>query len=173
MLIMTVNQKIANIAKSYIGKTEKPPNAGFNDAVFQKKLEEVGWLKNQSWCSYFGELVWKEAYEDQPEIVALIDSLFSGSATKTFSNFKKAEDFGANTLPTLGSLVMWQLGNSWQGHLGIVTDSGDFKSFFKSVEGNTNNKSEREGYIVAEKTRILKPAKSARGLNLLGFIHPI
>jgi hypothetical protein len=52
---------VIRVASSYVGQTETPNNSGFKDSVFQKKMEEVGWEKTLAWCSYFAELVFKEA----------------------------------------------------------------------------------------------------------------
>jgi len=163
--------KIVQTAKKYIGKTEKPNNSGFNDADFEKRMKETGWDKGMSWCSFFTELVWKEAYTGSSETSA-IDKLFSGSATATFKNFDLAKQSGWNTgmTPKPGSLAVWRNGNSWQGHIGIVIENNGIT--FKTVEGNTNDKGGREGYIVATKNRVLKSAYQKNGLNLIGFIYP-
>lgn len=157
---------VIEIAKSYIGETEKPNNAGFNDQLFQKKMEEVGFIKGQAWCSYFAELCFKEA--NQKDWWKL-EALFNASAVKTFDNFKKAE-YKISDKPFVGALVIWQQQKAgkpqWQGHAGIVVEaSGDT---FKSVEGNTNDGGGREGYIVALKNR--KVQKVTNGLQTLGFI---
>lgn len=44
-----LKMSVVEIAKSYIGKTEKPSNSGFNDKVFESKMEEVGFQKGQAW----------------------------------------------------------------------------------------------------------------------------
>ena len=36
-----IQTKIVETARKYIGQTEVPGNMGFNDKVFQKKMEEV------------------------------------------------------------------------------------------------------------------------------------
>ena len=46
-----MKDKIVTIAKSYIGKTEKANNSGFNDAIFEQRMKETGWVKGASWCS--------------------------------------------------------------------------------------------------------------------------
>lgn len=156
------------IATKYIGKTEKPGNAGFNDADFEKKMKDVGFQPGHAWCSYFAELVFKEAY---PLKKKEFDKLFSASAVKTFENFKKA-GYAIHDTPQLGALVIWQkqVGGkpSWQGHAGIVVEVTTNQTF-KSVEGNTNDSGGREGYIVAKKFRRVQSVTN--GLQVLGFIN--
>jgi hypothetical protein len=158
---------IVQIAKSYIGKTEKPSNSGFNDEVFEKKMEEVGFEKGQAWCCYFAELVFKEAYPEKKEL----DRLFSASTVQTFANFKKKHPDKVFATPIVGSLVIWQSQKDgvpqWSGHAGVCVEVIDTTTF-KSVEGNTNDKGGREGYTVALKTRKVQKVKN--GLQVLGFI---
>lgn len=158
---------VVEIAKSYIGKTEKPSNSGFNDEVFEQKMEEVGFEKGQAWCSYFAELVFKEAYPTNKEL----DKLFNASTVQTFANFKKKHPDKIFSTPIVGSLVIWQTQKAgvpqWTGHAGICVEVTDTKTF-KSVEGNTNDKGGREGYTVALKTRKVQKVKD--GLQVLGFI---
>ena len=161
--------EVAEIAKAYIGKTEIPNNAGFTDTKFQKKMEEVGWSKSLAWCSFFSELVWTEACCDSA-LKAVIKKQFSGSATTTFKNFDLDKTFKTGSVPQIGAVVIWRHGNGWQGHAGIVTEIID-KTTFKAVEGNTNDKGGREGYIVALKQRTTNKPFSNTGLNLVGFIY--
>lgn len=165
-----IEQKIVDTALKYIGQTEKPANSGFNDADFERRMKDVGWEKGLSWCSFFAELCYKEAYSQTPETAAL-DKLFSGSATTTFKNFDLAKNgWTTGKIPKPGSLAVWRYGVGWQGHIGIVISSTE--NNFQTVEGNTNDKGGREGYIVAQKTRFLRDKISANGLNLIGFVYP-
>lgn len=161
--------EIVKIAEKYIGQTEKAGNMGFNDAVFEKKMEEVGFQKTHAWCSYFGELTFKEAY---PILFDELDKLFSASATKTFANFKEA-GYTIHTLPKVGTLVIFQKMKDnipqWQGHVGICVSVQDNKWVFECVEGNTNDGGGREGYIVAKRTRKTL-AEVSNGLKIIGFI---
>ena len=102
-----IADKIVEVAKRYIGQTEKPNNSGFTDALFEQRMKDTGWSKGASWCSFFCELVWKEAYKDSPETQAL-DKLFSGSATATFKNFDLAKSSGWETgqTPKPGALAV-------------------------------------------------------------------
>jgi hypothetical protein len=158
---------MVNIAKKYIGQTEKPGNAGFNSVEFETKMLAVGWEKKQAWCSYFCELVAKEAL---PNKAKELNKLFSASAVTTFTNFKSA-GYTISSTPIEGALVVWQTQKNgkpdWTGHIGIVSKVINNVSF-RSIEGNTNSDGGREGYIVADKARTIK--KVQNGLQILGFI---
>lgn len=167
---MSINEKIVAIAQGYIGQTEKPGNAGFNNAAFEAKIKQTGWAKGQSWCAYFCELVWKEAYTGTGLTTAL-DKLFSASATATFANFKASANFKVVAKPVPGAVAIWRYGNGWQGHAGIV--SRVEADTFYCIEGNTNDAGGREGYMVAQRKRKLNEPFKAKGLNLLGFVVPV
>lgn len=162
-------EDVTKIALSYVGKTEVPGNMGFNDKVFQKKMEEVGWEKTLAWCSYFAELVYKEAACDAV-VKKLLGKLFSGSATTTFKNFQLDGTYKTGMEPKPGSLAIYRHGTGWEGHAAICVEVPD-KTIFKTVEGNTNDKGGREGYIVARKNRYWKKPFEPKGLNLVGHIY--
>lgn len=166
---MTLSEKIAQVAASYVGQQEIPGNKGFKNTVFQKKMQDCGWQIGQSWCAFFSELVWKEAFGKPHH--ATLDRLFSPSAVSTYSNFKGSTSFKCGTTPKVGALVVWRLGNGWQGHIGIVESVVD-KDTFQTIEGNTNSAGGREGIEVARKVRNLKQAFKAKGLNIIGFVYP-
>lgn len=167
-----IRQTIAAKAKQFIGQEEILGNLGFKDEQFQEYMESVGWDKGQAWCAYFAELVWKLAYaEFNSTWVDRLDKLFSAGAVKTWRNFKYS-DFVTINEPGVGDVVIWQKYKDgvpqWSGHAGIVVKvEGDY---FWTVEGNTNDKGSREGYIVAEKKCTMKDRGS---LKLIGFIKPL
>jgi CHAP domain len=156
--------KIVEVAKSYLGQEEISGNKGFKDKDFEKRMKDVGFGIGQAWCSYFAELVWKEAGEDVKP--------FSGSAFKTYLNYEKAGRKGSSK-PEVGALVVWRSfvngQPQWTGHIGVVVEVG--KDSFKAIEGNTNDNGSREGIKVALKTRQYNWS-AEKGLRLIGFINP-
>jgi hypothetical protein len=165
---------VVEIAKQYVGQKELPKNSGFNDALFQKRIEDAGWIKGQAWCAFFSEICFKEAAQKE---WWKLEKLFSGSAVETFKNFKAAK-YTISDKPFPGALVVWQSQKNgvpqWSGHVGVVSEVIN-DTTFKSIEGNTieDNASgdQREGYIVALKKRTVKQVKN--GLQVLGFIKVI
>ena len=165
-----ISDQIVKIAKSYIGQHEKPSNSGFKDAEFEKRMKDVGWSTSLSWCVFFTELVWKEAY-GPGQVFNELSKLFSGSATTTYKNFELSKTWKVGQKPVPGAIAIWRYGNGWQGHAAVVVSVGDKKDF-NTVEGNTNSEGGREGVEVAEKTRLTGKAFTKNGLNLVGFIYP-
>lgn len=168
-----IKERILSTATRYIGFSEKPNNSGFNDADFEKRMKDVGWSKSLAWCSYFAELVWKEAYNDEPEVLAKLDKLFSGSATATYKNFDIDPTFKTSPTPVEGALAIYRFGVGWQGHVGIVIKVDNTDNLVVNIEGNTNSAGGREGIEVARKKRMIKPPFSKKGLNIIGYVIPI
>jgi len=170
---MNIQKIIKAKAISFIGQEEILGNLGFKDSEFQDYMETVGWEEAQAWCAYFAELVWKLAYaEIDSTYINILDKLFSGSAVATYGNFSKS-DFGTSMEAGIGDVVIWQKYKHgkphWSGHAGIVVDIINDDTY-KTVEGNTNDKGGREGYIVSEK----ECDYNNRGtLRLKGFIKPL
>ena len=169
---MTINESIAMIAAKYIGFQETPNNSGFKDKEFEQRMKDVGWDKGMAWCTFFCELVWKEAYSKNDEIKKRLTELFSGSATTTYKNFDLNKLFKTSPdTPVVGAIAIYRHGSGWQGHAGIVVKT--LENATDNVEGNSNDKGGRDGYIVTPKNRkIIQPYKPT-GLNLVGFIHPM
>lgn len=171
------------IGAKYLGQTEKAGNMGFNDPEFEKKMIAVGFHKRDSWCSYFQEMIHKEAY---PERLKELDRLFSANSYLTFHNFKAAgHDIreGEGMMPAIDWLVVWQQIKDgvpvnrgtekapiYPGHIGIVcsVNQGDPLGFW-SIEGNTSSAGVREGYIVNKNPhRVVHDVKN--GKKILGFV---
>lgn len=165
-----LSEKVIAAARSIIGKKEIPGNNGFKDPVFEKRMKDVGWNKGESWCAYTAELIWKAAFTPDHPLYQEIDKLFSGSAIKTFSNFKASPHFETGTIPRYGALSIFRHGKGWMGHAGVVVPVINIDSFH-NVEGNTNASGGREGIEVAEKVRKLNEAFKPDGLNLEGFVY--
>lgn len=172
--------KPSEVAEKYIGQTEKSGNMGFNDVEFEKKMFQVGFHLHDSWCCYFQELVFKEAF---PEKFKEFDKLFSANSVQTFHNFKAA-GYPTSLVPAVDSLVVFQskkdgkpvnVGTEavpiYTGHIGVVAaiNENDATAFY-SIEGNTSTPGVREGYIVAKNPhRIVGDVQ--KGLEVIGFIQ--
>lgn len=152
--------KQIDIAKQYIGQKEKPGNDFDADTPLGKILKEAGQKDGEAWCCYFQEAIFVET----------LRALFSASTVQTFYNFKNA-GYEIHDVPKVGTLVIWQSYKDgkpiWSGHAGLVTKVNQDGSFV-TIEGNTSEKSGREGTSVQEKVR--KNVRVENGLNILGFI---
>jgi hypothetical protein len=158
--------KIVEIAKSYLGKKEKPNNSGFVDPEMERELREVGWVPG--WCACILEvIVWKT----YPEKKESIRGLFVPSAVNTYRNLLRV-GYKSSLVPTVGSLVFWQRikegVKQWQGHCGVVVEVISGTEFI-SVEGNTNESGSREGDGFYQKRRTVKVVEN--GLQVIGFIE--
>lgn len=173
-------QTIAETALKYVGQREILSNKGFIDPDFQSKIKATGWQKGEAWCAYFGEMVLREAYANDPVLLSEVVKLFSASAVKTWYNFdasdwKTVDANGKNNrIPVVGAVAIWRTYRNGRaqssGHLGIVTAIDDLKRP-QTTEGNTNAVGGREGEIVANKTRLVDFSVN-NGLRLIGFIYP-
>jgi hypothetical protein len=159
---MNIDKLIA-VAKSHVGEKEITPNKGFVNPAFEAKMRFFGWQPGQSWCAYFVKACVYDSCTPG-EWKALGDNL-SPSALLTYNKLKAA-GHTISQVPVLGALVVWQHGNTAQGHIGIVA-SVQNDTEFTSVEGNTNALGGREGDTVAEKKRKTTPMGA---LTLKGFI---
>jgi len=180
-MIEEIRNKIVEIAYSYEFQKEIKGNKGFQDDIFQQKMEAVGWEYKQAWCCYLTELTWREAYSHFDSSIAnRLDKLFSANAYKTFENFRNARGFKTYTNQNFepGDLVIWVRykngetvkNGSWTlGHIAICTKPAQL--FLLTMDGNTNEKGSPEGDIVAEKKRGYDFYKD-NGLRLIGGIKP-
>lgn len=168
---MTINDYIVDEARIYIGRKEKPGNAGFESPGFEKVLMRMGWKPGQSWCDFFAELAWKGGYTraGKPEIATGLSMIFTGGAGATYNNFR-ANGWTTTKEPVKGALAVFKVGGSWHGHIGIVTEVQ--AGFVKTIEGNTSEAGSREGTTVLEKNRKLIFDVTPGKLNLHGFVHP-
>ena len=166
---MILEERIVDIAQSFIGQEELPNNSGFKDPWFEEAMKSVGWEMDQSWCAYFPKYVWTEAYADDEETLDLIDKYFVGHAVASFYNFRKSEEFAVRQVPVIGAIAVWKHGFTMNGHMGIVTSFTTVD--FETVEGNTHNEGELEAKEVADRFRMLNMPHAEDAMNLLGFIY--
>lgn len=170
---MKTSDFIVSAAAYYDGQTEIPNNAGFKNPNFQKELASVGWVKSYAWCAFFTKLIYTKAYKSDANLSEVIKKRFNGGALATFNNAKSDGVFKVSNLPAVGAIAVWQHGNGSSGHVGIVKSFDLKNNTMYCIEGNTNASGSREGDRVAIKARTINRERSASGLNLKGFIHPI
>jgi hypothetical protein len=172
-------KRIRNVSKLYLGVEETGNNQGFNNAVFEKMMREVGWTSNAQWCSFFAKMVVANAL---PNLRDDIDKWFSGNSQATYNNVAngKSDKFEIvkNGLPKKGDVIIWQTkGNTSTGHVGIVikTYLGQPHKFL-AVEGNTNYDPEFNGDgqlvdTVPHNTKVGEQDSLYKSKILRGFIR--
>lgn len=168
---MNIVATIIALAKSFVGNKEVSGNSGFKNADFEKLMKDVGWYKGAPWCAFFTKLIWQKAYA-KTEFIKAVTRCANGGAMVTFTSFKENSGFKTGKIPKNGAIAIWQHGNSWQGHAGIVINATYAANTFQTVEGNTNISGSREGDSVAIKLRTTERPFKKDGLNLVGFIYP-
>lgn len=169
---MKILKTVVEVAKSYVGQQEIKGNQGFKDKDFQKRMEEVGFVKGYAWCCLFAELCWRSAMIDKSEE---LNKLFSASVSRTQNNLIAAEGYSISKKPTPGALAIFRVVKrgklDWRGHIGIVEKVDAKNKQFTCVEGNTNGSGGREGIEVAIRKRKIE-FDGYSGLVLQGFITP-
>ncbi len=168
----TLRGAIVSYAFEHLGQEEIKGNQGFKNKEFDEKMDSVGFVDGYAWCCLFTELVWVQAYSDfNPEMLSVLEEEFTAGTVRTFRHFKGL-DWTSET-PEVGDIVIWQSYKKGKaltsGHAAIVVEIKD--GYIETIEGNTNDKGGREGYIVAKRTRKID-FDNDNGLRILGFIKP-
>lgn len=169
-----IGNAISLAARMDIGQRETVANRGFVDKQFERDMKALGWRPGFAWCDFEAERIWKAAYAGHPEIVALLDRMFTGGTLASFRNFQKSGRFVISQQPKLGALCYEQHGLT-TGHVMVVTAYHVGADTFRQVSGNTSKGGSREGFIVAEKdSPVVFPTSRVRPLRRrLGFVWPI
>ena len=166
------NQRIVEVAQNYVGVEEISGNIGFHDKSFEQKMKAVGWQKSFAWCALFAELVAKEAFSENSDVVSDFDTLFSASAVSTWSNFSASKKYKTGKVPKPGALVIWKSPKGWTGHVGVIESVEKGNQFFSVIEGNGNPAGGREGTHVVRKRRRLDIVPRKKGsMYMLGFVY--
>lgn len=175
---MEILDKITNFAMKWEGIEELPGNGGWKNKEFQDLMEEVGWQKGWPWCAAFCKMIYYNVFKQVSQSISdWIMNDFTASATETYEICEQSPRWTTIIKqPVEGSVVCWQHGNSWKGHEGIVIEpgAGEIDSYFKSLEGNTDDSGSRLGIKVALRTRRnnFTYTEKEKGLHVIGFITP-
>ena len=156
-------------AKRWIGVKETGgDNMGECVQMFQKAADGIA--GKESWCMSFVQFCLKQNDKLCVDILGArgTHNLFVSEHCLTVWN-KSPKSCQLNT-PVVGSIAIWQMGNSTAGHAGIVVAAyGD--GTFETIEGNTGPGAGviREGDGVYLKKRSVAGSGS---MKLLGFLLP-
>lgn len=162
---------LIEIATPFMGRKEKPGNAGFVDEWVEKELKAAGWQAPWAYC-ILAVKAW--VMKSQPDNKKL-HALFSPNVQDTFENLLKA-GYKITMEPAPNAIVFWEFWDdgrlTTKGHAGLVkelTPAG-----FTSMEGNTDGPSgSRDGDGFYERARVIvrMPPKGKDALIVKGFIH--
>lgn len=168
VLPLLKEQLLIHEAKRWVGITEQGGNnRGQLVQLFQKSAS--GLVNGEPWCMAFAQF----CIQAVDSLVADCDGpqekspLFKSEHCLTVWNKSQALKIGA---PKLGSLCVWQHGQTASGHVGIVVGVNTDGSIM-TVEGNTSSAdagNQREGDGVWLKRRRLD---SVGSLRLKGFLR--
>lgn len=167
-------EKVIVTAKEFLGDRNINDCREFNEPVYQVKLRHFGWELQYAAASVFVELVWQIAIgrETTTERQRL-DRLFCPSPVATHANFRGCREYQTGNLPQKGAIAVWVRGQSWQGHLAIVSEVSPNKDSFDVIEGRILTGSEGHFIQVKEsKGKVIDQPFSREKLNLKGFIYP-
>lgn len=125
---------VEQVAKSYSNIKEIGENAGFNDKVFQKKMNDIGWRKSLQWCAFFLSLCLDESDSKYPTIRSGGSQKF---ITKKSIPFKEVL-LGRKKL-TKPYIIVYTNKNSITGHVDIVLKQISNTTFLV-IGGNVGDK---------------------------------
>lgn len=147
---------LVEVAQKYVGVKEKGgDNKGPEVERFQKAVD--GKAQGEPWCMAFVQFCIKEA--------KLQSKIFESEHCLTVWNKTPKEQRLKEPVP--GCLVIWQYGDTTNGHVGIVT--AVFKNSIHTIEGNTGDGKGivREGDGVYARNR---SRAGSQQMKILGYL---
>lgn len=146
---MTLSQKTIEIAIAQIGVEEIPKytNSGPEVEIY---LRSVGLTKGYSWCMAF--VYWCVQN-------ASLQTKFKNPLKKTGGVLDQynSRPLLIHSIPQEGDIFILDLGKGL-GHTGIVEKI--VGNIIHTIEGNTNDRGSREGYMVCRRKREIKTIKA-------------
>ncbi len=138
-------------------------SGGNNRGPMVKLLQEtIDSAEAESWCMSFMQTC--IAYAEKKTGVKS-PVLATETCTECWDKTPKGSRVKIAPLP--GAIVIWQHGNAWKGHTGMVSEYRG--STMETVEGNTGGESFSDGDGVYMKIR---NSKKTGSMKVLGFLKP-
>lgn len=152
---------LVNLASSLVGVTEVGgDNKGPEVEAFQKAVD--GRASGEPWCMAFLMYCIIQVEAE----TGLLSQVFRSESVKQVWDNSPGDH--KSQLPEVGSLMIWQYGETGLGHAGLVRSFT--RDIVSTIEGNTGPQDktiEREGDGVYFKTR---PTHSVGRMNLIGYL---
>lgn len=168
-----LSEKVVVTAREFLNDLNINECKDLSEPMYQAKLSEFDWDIQFTAASTFCEVVWKKAItRDSLSEWRQLDKLFSPSPIATHANFRGCRSFTTGNIPEVGSIAIWKKGNTWQGHMAIVTEVAEDKKEFDIVEGRAF-KGSKNTIIQPQEGKGKKVGLPFREdkLNLIGFIY--
>lgn len=166
-----IGHAIAITAAADIGQAETVPFRGFVDKGFERDMKALGWHQGEPWDDRAAARWWKAAYAAQPEIVAALEGIFTGSPAKTFRNFERSGRFQISQQPKRGALCFDRV-TLTKAAVAVVTDYHVGADTFRFVAGRSIASGFREAYEITEDDAPVVTIPTLRHARL-GFVYPI
>lgn len=169
-----IYEKVVVTARQFLNIKNLNDSKEIGEPVYQAKLKHYNWELPFSASSIFCEIVWKISVgKDSLSEWQELDRLFTPSPIATHANFRGNKSYKTGNTPEAGALVFWKRGNSWQGHMAIVTEVSADKKSFDIIEARTVVGSENKFLNIEERKgkKVGLPFANDK-LNILGFVYP-
>lgn len=165
-----VAERAIEIAEEFVGKTEsklQPNWAPWLLNLFARAGNPLQWKAGESYCIAAALACYQIAAKELGVELPLDGS----KSTQEFYNEARLMEMVSKS-PERGDIIIFQVGNSWQGHAGIVVGSTpDSVSTIEFNTGGTMNGSQRNGEGVYMKLRKYKDfPRSDSKLWIKGFV---
>lgn len=155
---------LVSVAMSYIGHGEIGGasilnNAGEQVDYFRRNGTGKGVGGKGSWCAEFVSTCLKEAGANvEPS---------AGAKRLTRNVIKSGHEV---VIPKPGDVICWHrgLGITWKGHVAIVVSYDQTEDKLVIIEGNRNNRRDRDGKYSVVDTRVLPKGKWRKRLYKIG-----
>jgi hypothetical protein len=158
-----LHESLVTEARKWVGVKEA---TGHNDGVEVEKFQKAvdGKAQGESWCMAFVQFCLQQV--EAAEQVRT--NVFSSEHCLTVWNKTPVEH--RSETPAAGYIVIWQHGDTTQGHTGIVTGVVNANTF-STIEGNTGSGAGviRDGDGVYNRSRELTGAGT---MKVVGFLNP-
>jgi CHAP domain len=142
---------LLRVARATVGASEVPANTNAGPYV-ERVLKGTGHGKGAPWCAAWVTDVGVQALGDQWPV----RKTASVQQMADWAQAAKCRYVAAKAPAAVGDLFcLWFPSLKRYAHVGIVTEVAADGKTVKTVEGNTSGAGEREGWLVAERTRTL------------------
>lgn len=159
-----ISSKILALSLSFVGYEEIKNNQGFKDSDFNELMTKYEFVKGNPWCATFVKMIYGESEVNHKFMTAGVVNTM-----RRYVSLKEGNKLYSKPVP--GCLAIYRKYKNnvpqIQGHVGIVEKIG--KTDFMLIEGNSNNRGNREGIKVAYNKKFYN-WNTENGLRLMGFL---